>query len=306
MYLSVLSDPAVVQWRMRIGLVIATHKRDTLVGELLNSIQSQSRLPDEVVLSAVEFSDVPEIPALGFPVKVLLGQAGSCKQRNTGIEYLTGRVDIIVFLDDDFWMAINYLEELDRLFASDSTIVGTTGKVIADGATSAGFSVTQAEALLRSYQARYVRKRSVTIDVPDAYGCNMAFRMRCIDAIRFDERLPLYGWQEDVDFSAQVRKFGRLVRAEATWGVHLGTKVGKTSGLRFGYSQVINPLYVYKKGNMGLSAAGSLILRNLLANTIKSVLPEPYIDRRGRLRGNLIGLAHVLRGRLDPIYVLQI
>ncbi|XIA64867.1 glycosyltransferase family 2 protein [Bradyrhizobium sp. TZ2] len=291
---------------MRIGLVIATHKRASLVGELLNSIQGQSRLPDEVVLSAVEPSDIPEIPALGFPVKVLLGQAGSCKQRNTGIEYLAGRVDIIVFLDDDFWMAISYLEELDRLFASDSAIVGTTGKVIADGATSAGFSVRQAEELLRNYQARYGRERSVIVDVPGAYGCNMAFRMRCIDAIRFDERLPLYGWQEDVDFSAQVRKFGRLVRADATRGIHLGTKVGKTSGLRFGYSQVINPLYVYKKGNMSLFAAGSLILRNLLANTIKSVLPEPYIDRRGRLQGNLIGLAHVLHGRLDPIYVLQI
>jgi GT2 family glycosyltransferase len=291
---------------MRIGLVIATHKRATLVGELLKSIQSQSRLPDVVLLSAVESSDIPEIPALSFPVKVLLGQAGSCKQRNTGIEYLAGCVDIIVFLDDDFWMAISYLEELDRLFASDSSIVGTTGKVIADGATSAGYSVTQAEALLRSYQARHGRERSGTVDVPGAYGCNMAFRMCCIDAIRFDERLPLYGWQEDVDFSAQVRKSGRLVRADATWGVHLGTKMGKTSGLRFGYSQVINPLYVYKKGNMSLSAAGSLILRNLLANTVKSVFPEPYIDRRGRLRGNLIGLAHVLHGRLDPIYVLQL
>jgi hypothetical protein len=82
--------------------------------------------------------------------------------------------------------------------------------------------------------------------------------------------------------------------------------MGKTSGLRFGYSQIINPLYVYRKGNMSLAAAGSLILRNVIANSIKSVFPEPYIDRRGRLRGNLTGLAHVLQGRLDPIYVLQI
>jgi glycosyltransferase involved in cell wall biosynthesis len=291
---------------MRIGLIVATYRRAALVGQLLNSIQNQSRLPDEVVVAAVESSDLPEIPALRFPVKVLFGQAGSCRQRNNGIDYLSGRVDIVVFLDDDFWMSSSYLEELERLFDSDGSIVGSTGKIVADGATSAGFSVAEAEAMLRGHQAQLHRKHPRVADVPDTYGCNMAFRMSCIGAIRFDERLPLYGWQEDVDFSAQIRKTGRLVRSDRTWGVHLGTKMGKTSGLRFGYSQIINPLYVYRKGNMSLAAAGSLILRNVIANSIKSVFPEPYIDRRGRLRGNLTGLAHVLQGRLDPIYVLQI
>jgi GT2 family glycosyltransferase len=289
---------------MRIGLIVATYKRAVLVGQFLDSIQNQSRLPDEVVLSAVEASDVPQLPTLRFPVKVLLGRPGSCRQRNSGIEYLCGRVDIVVFLDDDFWMAGSYLEELERLFESDSSIVGATGKIIADGATSAGFSVADAEAMLRSHQAPPNRHSHVT-DVSDTYGCNMAFRMRCINTIRFDERMPLYGWQEDVDFSAQIGRAGRLVRSDASWGVHLGTKMGKTSGLRFGYSQIINPLYVYRKGNMRLTAAGGLILRNIIANTFKSVFPEPYIDRRGRLRGNLRGLADVLQGRLDPTYILQ-
>jgi GT2 family glycosyltransferase len=292
---------------MRIGLVIATHRRAALVRELLSSIQRQSRLPDEVVISAVESSDIPELAELGFPVKVLVGEPGSCRQRNKGIEYLTGRADIVLFLDDDFWMSSNYLDELSRLFDSDKSIVGMTGKVIADGATSAGFSAAQAEAMLQTYEAGLERgNRHAIVDVPDTYGCNIAFRMTCIRTIRFDENLPLYGWQEDVDFSAQVRKTGRLVRAYATWGVHLGTKLGKTSGVRFGYSQIINPLYVYKKGNMGLYPAVSLILRNIAFNTAKSLFPEPNVDRRGRLRGNLTGLAHLLQGRLDPTYVLRI
>ena len=290
---------------MKIGIVIATYKRATLVGALLNSIQSQSRSPDEVVISAVEPTDVPELSELSFPLKVLLGQPGSCRQRNSGIEYLCGRVDVILFLDDDFWMAKSYLAELDQLLSSDDSIVGTTGRVIADGATTAGFSVAQAEIMLRNHQLKVGRQPPLTVEVPDTYGCNMAFRMTSIGKIRFDERLPLYGWQEDVDFSAQIRKAGRLVKADATWGIHLGTKMGKTSGLRFGYSQVVNPLYVYKKGNMKLSAAGLLVLRNIAANMVKSAYPEPYIDRRGRLRGNLIALAHVLRGHWDPGFVLE-
>ena len=290
---------------MRIGLVIATYKRAALLGQLLSALQLQSRPPDEVVVSAVEPSDLPDLPTLRYPLKTLFGPPGSCRQRNNGIDYLAGRVDIILFLDDDFWMGSSYLHELDRLFTNDSSVVGATGKVIADGAKTAGFSVPQAEEMLRNYQQRLKQINSRLEDVPDTYGCNMAFRLGCVGSIRFDERLPLYGWQEDVDFSAQVGKTGRLVRADATWGVHLGTKMGKTSGVRFGYSQVVNPLYVCKKGNMALSAASSLILRNIAANAAKSISPEPYIDRRGRFRGNIAGIWHLLKGQLDPAQVLK-
>lgn len=291
---------------MRIGLVIPTHKRATIVREFLRSIQHQIRLPDEVVLSVVEQSDLPDLTSFGFPIKVILGQAGSCIQRNKGIEYLAGRVDIVLFLDDDFLMANNYLDELIHLFASNNSIVGVTGKVIADGARSVGFSFAQAEVILNNYKPQFDGKNLAITDVSDAYGCNMAFRLSSIGVIKFDERLPFYGWQEDVDFSAQIRRKGRIVKANAVWGVHLGTKMGKTSGLRFGYSQMINPLFVSRKGNMAPYRAVTLILRNLIANTFKSVFPEPYIDRRGRLVGNLKGLYHILQGRLDPTYILQI
>jgi len=33
---------------------------------------------------------------------------------------------------------------------------------------------------------------------------------------------------------------------------------------------------------------------------VKSLRPEPWIDRPGRLRGNLIAIGDLLRGRLDP------
>jgi GT2 family glycosyltransferase len=291
--------------KMKIGIVVATHRRAALLHQFLDRIENQSRAPDEIVVSAVEASDVPEPGRLQVPLKVLLGKAGSCRQRNTGIEYLTGRADVVLFLDDDFWMSNRYIEEIAHLFASQISIAGITGNVIADGITSAGFSPAEAEAMLRAYEVRHGGQKAI-VDVPDTYGCNMAFRMTSISDIRFDENLPLYGWQEDVDFSAQVRKLGRLVKAEAACGVHLGTKMGRTSGVRFGYSQVINPLYVTRKGNMRLDYALRLILRNVVKNTARSIFPEPYVDRRGRLRGNLAALAHLLQGRLDPTYVLRI
>jgi hypothetical protein len=48
------------------------------------------------------------------------------------------------------------------------------------------------------------------------------------------------------------------------------------------------------------------MLRNLLANAAKSFWSEPYIDRRGRLRGNMLAAWHLLRGKVEPEYILNL
>ena len=49
-------------------------------------------------------------------------------------------------------------------------------------------------------------------EIRGTYGCNMAFRTAGIGSVRFDERLPLYGWQEDLDFCGALRGSGRIVK----------------------------------------------------------------------------------------------
>jgi hypothetical protein len=131
----------------------------------------------------------------------------------------------------------------------------------------------------------------------------MSVRAELVGDLRFDERLVLYGWQEDIDFTSQLRRFGRVVGLNTLRGVHLGVKTGRVSGERFGYSQVANPIYLMKKGTVPASFALPLMGRNIAANLVRSLWPEPYIDRRGRLRGNLMALAHVLKGRIEPEYI---
>jgi hypothetical protein len=41
-------------------------------------------------------------------------------------------------------------------------------------------------------------------------------------------------------------------------------------------------------------------------NVTRAVAPEPYIDRRGRLRGNLLALRDVLRGDLRPERIIEL
>jgi hypothetical protein len=124
--------------------------------------------------------------------------------------------------------------------------------------------------------------------------------MEAAAGLSFDEALPLYGWQEDIDFTYQLGRRGRLISTGLVTGVHLGTKGGRSSGRRIGYSQVANIVYLWRKGTMEPGLGEKLMRQNLLSNLARSVWPEPHIDRRGRLIGNMLALRDWATGRIDP------
>lgn len=208
-------------------------------------------------------------------------------------------------MDDDFLPADDYLHTLLAAFERLQDCSVISGNVVLDGAQGPGLSFEEGLAALRRAEA----SRDLVLQITDhigAYGCNMSARARHIGNVRFDERLPLYGWQEDIDFTSRIRRHGRVVSLSSLIGVHLGAKSGRSSGERLGYSQVVNPIYLVKKGTMPTRFAANLVGRNVAANLAKSVWPEPHIDRRGRLKGNLLAAYHLLTGRVEPEHILKL
>ena len=99
--------------------------------------------------------------------------------------------------------------------------------------------------------------------------------------LRFDETLPLYGWYEDWDFSRQLAFFGSIVHISNACGVHLSTKIGRITGVRMGYAQVANPIYLARKGTFPWSHVFRFIVGPCLKNLVRSLTPEAYVDRLG-------------------------
>ena len=100
---------------------------------------------------------------------------------------------------------------------------------------------------------------------------------------------------------AVLAPHGAILQVEGARGVHLGVKQGRSPGVQLGYAQVVNPLYlVRKQAGYPMGRALSHIGCNMAANLLRALRPEPWVDRRGRLRGNLQALADLLRGRLEP------
>jgi hypothetical protein len=125
---------------MKLGLVIASHGRPEILEKVLMDLLSQHRVPDEIVISAVDPTDIPKFDLPVDNLKEIFGSPGSSCQRNRGISYLIDKTDLILFLDDDFIVGDGYLASVEKTFQQDSTIIGLTGEVIADGANSVGFT----------------------------------------------------------------------------------------------------------------------------------------------------------------------
>jgi GT2 family glycosyltransferase len=291
--------------RMRLVVIIATFGRSGQIARLLDYLGNQRRLPDEVIVAAPDATHVKLPEQCRFPVSLVLGKRGSSAQRNHGLDAALDRFDIVTFFDDDFVPADDYLERIEQAFAENDDWAVVMGRVVRDGASNAGLTWQDAEAALAASAAE-THKGPRVVDHIGAYGCNMSVRARFVGVLRFDERLVLYGWQEDIDFSSQLRAHGRVVCVADITGVHLGIKTGRVSGERFGYSQIANPTYLILKGTVPMSFALSLMGRNIAANIVRSLWPESYVDRRGRLRGNLLAIRHILKGRVEPEYILRI
>jgi GT2 family glycosyltransferase len=297
--------------RPTIAVGIATAGRREILSRTIEAVAGQSRPPDTLFVCPVASEDFDSLWTERLPYCSLVHarQRGLTSQRNS-ILSAAADADIIVFFDDDFFPGPGYLAEVEAIFTQNDDVVALTGRPIQDGANGPGLTIEQALGIIASdrtssHDASVAPKISPTYG---AYGCNMSFRMEPIVRLnaRFDEKLPLYGWQEDIDFSRQLSSSGRIVEANSLRGVHLGAKGGRTSGFRFGYSQIANPIYLVRKGTMSVSFALWLMWRNVGANLSGSFRPEPWIDRRGRLLGNLRAFLDLALWRISPQRILDL
>lgn len=285
---------------MKIAVVIATTGRPAIIEACLHRFERLSRRPDRLLVIGAVQADAPgELFGAEF---YLAPRRGLPMQRNHALDLIGSDADIVVFVDDDYVPAPGFLEGVTHLFTNHPKVVAASGYLIADGIHGKPLTFEQADALIAAYVPRAAQMTEET----GTYGCNMAFRLAAAPHLRFDENLPLYGWLEDSDFSAQYARYGRVVRTTYFCGVHLGVTLGRTSGVRLGYSQIANPLYLIRKGTIKRGFAFNLMLRNFLANLARSPYPERHIDRFGRLRGNLIALFDTAVGRAHPRRILDL
>lgn len=294
----------------RIAVIIATRGRPALVRQNVDWLARQTRPADRIFVVGTRNEDIAALDPERADLTAIVGREGSALQRNDGLLLAGAEYDAIAFFDDDFVPSRFWLETLAGLLTANPSIGGLTGTLLADGIKSPGIPLETALAAVNERDEAGPAAELTGSGLHEGfgpYGCNMAFRYSAIHGLAFDERLPLYAWLEDSDFGGQiVCKGGRTARADALWGVHLGNKAGRERGVRVGYSQVANPLYLAGKGTLPRSFLAGQVLRNIASNLARSIASEPFIDRPGRLKGNALAVADALLGRARPERVTQL
>jgi GT2 family glycosyltransferase len=287
-----------------VAVIVASAGRPMLLGELINRLSHQTYLPNEVVLSVPSQASLPTLPEdPPFRIVTVLGVRGSAAQRNAGIDGIVEMPTFVVFFDDDAVPRNDYLENCLNTFSANPAVLGLSGRVLLDGAAlGSEVSVREADHILASSTPQTSQYKDVAlIGTSRLYGCNFAVRYECLQTVRFDERLPLYSWLEDLDFSKRLSRLGPLVKSADCVIVHLGAMSGgRTQHYRFGYSQVTNPAHLWRQGSISALEATSLALKPALANVAGSVLGADRSWRLQRLKGNIRSVKDLVRGRITP------
>jgi GT2 family glycosyltransferase len=290
---------------MIISIGIASAGRPGPLLNLLNYLSSVNLDYRKVIIcTPLHSSDLPHLNDKN--VLILKSPfSGLCYQRNIILSALKEE-DFVLFLDDDFLPRKDYIKNLTCFLKKRKEDVAlVTGNVVADGVTKGGFSFEAGVGFLNnSFLNQY---DSCFFQVFNAYGCNMAVNMKMVREhnLKFDESLPLYGWLEDIEFSLQIKSYGKILKVSNLIGVHLGAKEGRQSACRLGYSQVINPFYIAAKHNL----SARILLKLLGFRIFKNIFYGLFFNneiRRKRAKGNLLAFFHVIQGKIFPQRILDL
>ena len=161
---------------------IATTGRRAQMGLTLAQLARQTLQPDRIVVCPAADADFDPADAARTtaPLQIVQGERGSASQRNA-ILRACGEADLLLFIDDDFYPADDYIERLVQLFASHADIVLATNQPDLDGATGPGVSHDAALAVLRqSALQQALAGPGTAVETYGGYGCNMTVRMATV------------------------------------------------------------------------------------------------------------------------------
>ena len=242
-------------------MIIPTYKRYDDLKVCIQSIITQSRLPQELII--VDDDNLPEVPLKNdceqLGIKVIYRQKdkpGLTASRNLGIT-LT-HCDLLYFLDDDVELFEHYLANIEKVFIQDlAQKIGGVGGIIANEAPltltkklrrflDRLFLVTgpiEGKVLPSGFCVNFGATGNIFDDITCVdflAGGVCAYRAKVFEQFSFDEQFKGYGLGEDKDFSYRVSKAWQLVVTPDAQLNHYESAKMRFDKKRLGYEFVLS------------------------------------------------------------------
>ncbi len=120
---------------MKFALIVCTYMRPEPLLQLLQSVQNQTRYPDEILIidgsinqetaSVLKENAFKNLSYFLVPEE----HRGLTKQRNYGIQKLSKDIETVCFLDDDIVLAADYFEQLLQTYDEYPEALGVGGYI---------------------------------------------------------------------------------------------------------------------------------------------------------------------------------
>ena len=204
-----------------ISIIVPTRNRSDDLVSFLDSLNNQTRLPDElIIIDASDNDDTRNMlrmrgDQLPFDVIYKREAPGSARQRNIGFRISRGRY--LFFFDDDVILEPEYLRAVCDTFSKhgEGQLGGITGKItnirhessLWDRAFKGIFFLNdfgKGRVKLSGFPSLRIGDEPSYVEILS--GCNMAYPREVFSQFLFDERLTGYSYMEDIDLSFRISR----------------------------------------------------------------------------------------------------
>ncbi len=295
---------------VKFSVVIPTRNREVPLKNLLRKILSQTVLPYEVIV--VDSSD--NIHASYSEINKTIryfytNEKSAAGQRNLGMANVEKDTAVLFFLDDDTNPDTEYFEKMLNTLMSYNAI-GVSGLAMNPKKTRRvkpsgirGFikritfldSKTDGKLLISGVAIPVRDKESVIMETDWLIGCS-CWNFQKIKWLKFEEDFAGYSLGEDVIFSIQAKKFGKLLVNTDIQIDHFELPHVETNIVQFNSMWVYNRFrirkYLDRRSTFYFAFFFSTFARTIY--TLMSLPKKPYAGAK-QIIGITLGLVQIVR-----------
>lgn len=267
------------------SLIICTYQRPQALLKLLNSVKTQEKYPDQVLIIDGSLDDETRnmLSANTFLnleyYKVDAENRGLTKQRNYGIDRVNAAAEIVCFLDDDIVLTENYFSELLKTYKIFPDAVGVGGYILNESNWKKKTEEVKPgefefDGWGRNLGSRYIIRKKIGLLSADApgkmpkssnglpvaflppsgktypvdffMGGVSSFKKSLFQEISFSTYFEGYGLYEDMDFCLRASEIGQLYVNTAAQLYHYHDEGGRPNKYKYGKMVIRNGWYVWR------------------------------------------------------------
>jgi len=287
-------------------IVIPTRNRIVELTSTLNFLESNKFFFKKIVIVDSSNSEIKNkikkmVRKYNANIKVVDSEASTCIQRNVGFKFIQNN-KYIMFLDDDniffpdaFYKMKNFLKNnkdffgvaFNQVYKEKKNILNSFKKNFIINKLGI-YNLNNGGLADSGWQSRFINFKNNKI-VQWLPTRAVIYKSKAVKNIRFDRKLGVYGYLEDLDFSLQLKKRGNLMVCSDAKYTHNQSII--RPGFQFGKKELRNRYYIVKKHKLNKNLFFVTTFLRMLLTFKEGVLGN--LNSFQRLAGNLVALTTI-------------